>query len=178
MFHGQLAAAVANYFNSVRMKIVRPEDQFDNVFLMHDLSDDPEAQNWIRQCRLTMLYRLRTHIAQRITEHENLLTPSQIMSAQDLVPKTKFERQAPYSLIAEIAQAVKESEERLPVFPSTGFMQIDRIEEAFSRLGYVTCEEPYDPGVKGPDFDPVQARKYALSLIAETIRFIKTLPKP
>lgn len=98
------------------------------------------------------------------------------MSAQDLAPKTKFEQQVPYTLIGEIAEAVKASEARLPKFPAVGFMQIDRIESAFVALGYEVCEEPYDNGAI-PDVDPLRARKHAINLIAETIRFIQTLPK-
>lgn len=98
------------------------------------------------------------------------------MSAQDLVLKTKFERQVPYTLLGEIAESVKASESKLPVFPSVTFMQIDRIESAFATLAFTTCTEPYDP--TDTDFDAAAARKHALALIAETIRFIKTLPKP
>lgn len=99
------------------------------------------------------------------------------MNAQDLVPKTKFENQLPDTLIGEITAAVTASEARLPVFPSVGFMQIDRIESAFAELGYEVCEEPYDNGVI-PNVDLLKARKYAINLIAETIRYIQTLPKP
>lgn len=159
------------------MRIVRPEDQFDSVFLIQAMSEDPEAERWIFQCRLTMLYRLRTHIEQRITEHENLLNQPQIMSAQDLVPKTKYEQQVPYSLIGEIAQAIKASEEKLPVFPSVTYLQIECIERAFAELGYATLDEPYGSG-DHPDYDPVEVRRQSLRMIAEIVRFIKTLPKP
>lgn len=99
------------------------------------------------------------------------------MSAQDLVPKTKFEKQVSYTLLGEISEAVKVSEEKLPVFPSVTFMQIERIEAAFAELGYITCQEPYAPADNGKDFNVKAAREYALKVVAETIRFIKTLPK-
>ena len=99
------------------------------------------------------------------------------MSTQDLVPETKFEKQVPYTLIGEISEAVKASEARLPKFPAVGFMQIDRIEMAFTELGHQACEEPYDNGAI-PHLDPLIARKCAIKLIAETIRYIQTLPKP
>lgn len=98
------------------------------------------------------------------------------MSAQDLVPKTKFEKQVPYTLIGEIAEAVKASIAKCPVFPSPRYMQIERIWDAADKLESAGMEATYAEANEGAD--PVDTRPYALAIIAETIRYIQTLPKP
>lgn len=95
------------------------------------------------------------------------------MSAQDLVPKTKFEKQVPYTLIGEITEAVKDSEAKCPVFPAPTYMQIERIYAAVDKLEAVGFENNHSPAGE----DDVLLRPYALAVIAEAVRLIKTLPK-
>lgn len=98
------------------------------------------------------------------------------MSAQDLVLKTKFEKQVPYPLLGEIAEAVKASEARCPVFPEPSYLKIERIWDAVDKLESAGNEATYAEAYEGAD--PVDPRSYALAVIAEAVRYIKTLPKP
>lgn len=94
------------------------------------------------------------------------------MSAQDLVPKTKFEKQVPYTLIGEIAEAVKASEVKCPVFPSPTYMKVERIYRAVDNLEGAGIE------YTSTGEETIDLRPYALAVIAEAVRMIKTLPKP
>ena len=97
------------------------------------------------------------------------------MSAQDLVLKTRFEKQVPYPLLAEIAGAVKESEAKCPKFPEPSYLQLERIWDAFNKLEQAGMEDSYAQSGRGAN--NVDLRPYALAVIAEAIRFIKILPE-
>lgn len=96
------------------------------------------------------------------------------MSAQDLAPKTKFDKQVPYNLIGEIAEAVKASEAKCPVFPAPTYMQIERIYDAVDKLEAAGFENNHSPSGE----DDVHLWPYVLNVIAEAVRMMKTLPKP
>ncbi len=96
------------------------------------------------------------------------------MSAQELIRKTKFEAQVPYTLIGEIAEAVKKSEERCPKFPDPFFLQMARIWDAVEKMGECDIDNNYSVALSGESLN--ETRLYALGIIAETIRFIKSLP--
>jgi hypothetical protein len=96
------------------------------------------------------------------------------VSAQELIRKTKYEAQVPYTLIGEIAEAIKASESKCPVFPTPAYMQVERIWLAVDLLESAANEASYPENYEGDD--PVDIRPYALAVIAEVVRLIKSIP--
>lgn len=88
------------------------------------------------------------------------------MAQQDLVPKTRFEKQIPYPILASIAEELKRLERE---YPEQGI----EVESQFDELDRITAEL----NIEAPYAVTTDDRTNLILLIAEAIRTIKYIDK-
>lgn len=84
------------------------------------------------------------------------------MAQQDLEQKTRFEKQIPFLILAEIAQAVKDRQNDFSIYPESSIDLLSKISEQGKNMEEQAALVPLDA-----------LRPQALELIAKLIRFVK-----
>jgi hypothetical protein len=99
------------------------------------------------------------------------------MSTNDLIKKTKFERQIPYAVLLELASFIKKSMDETPIIPGSMEERITKIADKVYQLDetryyYQEGESELIEGI----ITLANVREEAYELAALVIRFICSLP--